>query len=95
MCVCVTQLGDIEVKEAVERDERAWGLWHEHRGTVRKITLQARSVLLKLSWLKDLRDLQQRSSLSSRSESLLSSQLSALSSGFWYSNMPCHVQSSK
>ncbi|XP_063057570.1 obscurin isoform X3 [Engraulis encrasicolus] len=60
------KLADIEVKEAVEGDERAWGLWHEHRGTVRKITLQSRSVLLKLSWLKDLRDLRQRSCLTSR-----------------------------
>ncbi|XP_041913572.1 obscurin isoform X1 [Alosa sapidissima] len=60
------KLGDIEVKESVEGDERAWGLWHEHRGTVRKITLQSRSVLLKLSWLKDLRELHQCSCLPSR-----------------------------
>lgn len=45
----------------MEGDDRAFGMWHEHRGMVRKIVLQARSVLLRLSWLKDLRDLQLRS----------------------------------
>ncbi|KAL7829000.1 hypothetical protein SRHO_G00326340 [Serrasalmus rhombeus] len=55
------KLSDIDLKDTVEGDDRCWGLWHEHRGTVRKITLQARAVLTRLSWLKDLRDLQQRS----------------------------------
>lgn len=45
----------------MEGDDRAFGMWHEHRGMVRKIVLQARSVLLRLSWLKDLRELQLRS----------------------------------
>ncbi|XP_072537299.1 obscurin [Salminus brasiliensis] len=58
------KLGDIELKDTVEGDDRCWGLWHEHRGTIRKITLQARTVLTRLSWLKDLRDLQQRSRIS-------------------------------
>ncbi|KAL0186145.1 hypothetical protein M9458_017815, partial [Cirrhinus mrigala] len=54
-------MSDIDVKDTVEGDDRSFGLWHEHRGMVRKIILQARSILLRLSWLKDLRDLQQRS----------------------------------
>ncbi|XP_049341975.1 obscurin [Astyanax mexicanus] len=58
------KLSDIDLKDTVEGDDRCWGLWHEHRGTVRKITLQARTVLTRLSWLKDLRDLQQRSKIS-------------------------------
>ncbi|KAI7798029.1 putative obscurin, partial [Triplophysa rosa] len=55
------KLCDIDVKDTVEGDDRAFGMWHEHRGMVRKIVLQARSVLIRLSWLKDLRDLQLRS----------------------------------
>ncbi|XP_073675951.1 obscurin [Garra rufa] len=55
------KLSDIDVKDTVEGDDRSFGLWHEHRGMVRKIILQARSILFRLSWLKDLRDLQQRS----------------------------------
>ncbi|XP_073766285.1 obscurin isoform X3 [Danio rerio] len=54
------KLSDIDVKDTAEGDDRSFGLWHEHRGMVRKIILQARSILLRLSWLKDLRDLQQR-----------------------------------
>lgn len=58
----------MEVKETVGGDEKSWGLWHEHRGSVRRYTLQGHSTLLKLSWLKDLRELQQRSSLTASSE---------------------------
>ncbi|XP_077079717.1 obscurin-like isoform X1 [Siphateles boraxobius] len=54
------KLSDIDVKDTVEGDDRSFGIWHEHRGMLRKIILQARSILLRLSWLKDLRDLQQR-----------------------------------
>lgn len=57
------QLSDVDLKDTVEGDDRSWGIWHEHRGTIRKVTLQAHSVLTRLSWLKDLRDLQQRSKL--------------------------------
>ncbi|XP_037325748.2 obscurin isoform X2 [Pungitius pungitius] len=56
------KLNDVEIKETVGGDERSWGLWHEHRGSVRRYTLQGRSTLVKLSWLKDLKELQQRSS---------------------------------
>ncbi|KAI4872326.1 hypothetical protein NFI96_027754 [Prochilodus magdalenae] len=55
------KLSDIDLKDTVEGDDRCWGLWHEHRGTIRKITLQARTVLTRLSWLKDFQDIQQRS----------------------------------
>ncbi|TRY95209.1 hypothetical protein DNTS_010020, partial [Danionella cerebrum] len=57
----IRQLCDTDVKDTVEGDDRSFGLWHEHRGMVRKLILQARSILLRLSWLKDLRELQQRS----------------------------------
>ncbi|CAB1324596.1 unnamed protein product, partial [Coregonus sp. 'balchen'] len=57
----------MKVKETVGGDDKSWGLWHEHRGSVRRYTLQGRSALLKLSWLKDLRELQQRSSLTASS----------------------------
>ncbi|KAF4072668.1 hypothetical protein AMELA_G00265630, partial [Ameiurus melas] len=53
------KLSDVDMKDTVEGDDRSWGIWHEHRGTIRKVTLQAHSVLTRLSWLKDLRDLQQ------------------------------------
>ncbi|KAI5610425.1 obscurin isoform X2 [Silurus asotus] len=57
------KLRDVDLKDTIEGDDRSWGIWHEHRGTSRKVTLQAHSVLNRLSWLKDLRDLQQRSKL--------------------------------
>uniref|UniRef100_A0A3B4AEV8 Uncharacterized protein n=1 Tax=Periophthalmus magnuspinnatus TaxID=409849 RepID=A0A3B4AEV8_9GOBI len=53
------KLNDVEIKETVGGDDRSWGLWHEHRGSMRKYTLQCRSSLIKLSWLKDLKELQQ------------------------------------
>lgn len=62
------QLNDVEIKESVDGDEKSWGLWHEHRGSLRRYTLQGRSSLVKLSWLKDLKELQQRSSLPTNSK---------------------------
>ncbi len=62
------QLNDVEIKETLGGDEKSWGLWHEHRGSLRRYTLQGRSSLLKLSWLKDLKELQQRSSLPTNSK---------------------------
>lgn len=56
-----TQLNDVEVKDCGGGDDKSWGLWHEHRGSLRRYTLQGRSCTTKLSWLKDLRELQQRS----------------------------------
>ncbi|XP_037625804.1 obscurin isoform X2 [Sebastes umbrosus] len=70
------KLNDVEIKETLGGDEKSWGLWHEHRGSVRRYTLQGRSTLVKLSWLKDLKELQQRSSLPTNSPPVFESQLS-------------------
>ncbi|KAM9762435.1 obscurin isoform 2-T2 [Menidia menidia] len=69
------KLNDVEIKEAVGAEERSWGLWHEHRGSIRRYTFQGHSTLVKFSWLKDLKDLQQHSGISNSQpvfESLLS-----------------------
>lgn len=58
----------MEIKESVDGDEKSWGLWHEHRGSLRRYTLQGRSSLVKISWLKDLKELQQRSSQTTNSK---------------------------
>ncbi|XP_050933200.1 LOW QUALITY PROTEIN: obscurin [Lates calcarifer] len=70
------KLNDVEIKESVGGDEKSWGLWHEHRGSVRRYTLQGRSTLAKLPWLKDLKELQQRSSLPTNSPPVFESLLS-------------------
>ncbi|KAG7455294.1 hypothetical protein MATL_G00255020 [Megalops atlanticus] len=57
------KLTNIDVNETVEGDDRAFEIWHEREDSVRKYTLQARTVIIKNSWLRDLRDLQQRYSL--------------------------------
>lgn len=54
------QLNNIDVNETVESDDRAFEIWHEREDSVRKYTLQARTVTIKNSWLRDLRELQQR-----------------------------------
>ncbi|KAM8745978.1 obscurin isoform 6-T7 [Acanthopagrus schlegelii] len=70
------KLNDVEIKETLGGDEKSWGLWHEHRGSLRRYTLQGRSSLVKLSWLKDLKELQQRSSLPTNSPPVFESLLS-------------------
>lgn len=62
------QLTNIDVNEIVEGDERAFEIWHEREDSVRKYTLQARTVILKNSWLRELRNLQQRYSMPAWSE---------------------------
>uniref|UniRef100_A0A8C9RIW9 Obscurin-like n=1 Tax=Scleropages formosus TaxID=113540 RepID=A0A8C9RIW9_SCLFO len=57
------KLTNIDVNETVEGDDRAFEIWHEREDSVRKYTLQARTVIIKNSWLRDLRDLQQRYSM--------------------------------
>ncbi|XP_063074266.1 obscurin isoform X13 [Engraulis encrasicolus] len=57
------KLNNIDVNETVEGDERAFEIWHEREDSVRKYTLQARTVIIKNSWLRELRDLQQRYTL--------------------------------
>jgi len=54
------QLNNIDVNEIVEGDDRAFEIWHEREDSVRKYTLQARTVNIKNSWLRDFRELQQR-----------------------------------
>ncbi|XP_057696690.1 obscurin isoform X1 [Corythoichthys intestinalis] len=70
------KLNDIELKETTGCDEKTWELWHEHRGSVRRYTIQGRSPLVKLSWLKDLKDLQQRSILPTNNPPVFKSPLS-------------------
>lgn len=62
------QLNNIDVNETVEGDDRAFEIWHEREDTVRKYTLQARTVTIKNSWLRDFRELQQRYSMPAWSE---------------------------
>ncbi|XP_061594308.1 obscurin [Cololabis saira] len=69
------KLNDVEIKESVGGEERSWGLWHEHRGSLRRYTLQSHSTLIKLSWLKDLKELQQHSSLPTTGPPLFESHL--------------------
>uniref|UniRef100_A0A672FB55 Obscurin, cytoskeletal calmodulin and titin-interacting RhoGEF a n=1 Tax=Salarias fasciatus TaxID=181472 RepID=A0A672FB55_SALFA len=57
------KLNNIDVNETVEGDDRAFEIWHEREDSVRKYTLQARTVTIKNSWLRDFRELQQRYSL--------------------------------
>ncbi|XP_035386466.1 obscurin isoform X5 [Electrophorus electricus] len=57
------KLTDIDVNETVEGDERAFEIWHEREDSVRKYTLQARTIIIKNSWLRDLCNLQQRYSM--------------------------------
>ncbi|KAJ0058803.1 hypothetical protein NL108_000491, partial [Boleophthalmus pectinirostris] len=57
------KLNNMDVNETVEGDERAFEIWHEREDSMRKYTLQARTVNIKNSWLRDLRELQQRYSL--------------------------------
>nr|XP_046264945.1 obscurin isoform X16 [Scatophagus argus] len=57
------KLNNIDVNETVEGDDRAFEIWHEREDSVRKYTLQARTVIIKNSWLRDLRELQQRYSV--------------------------------
>ncbi|KAE8290817.1 Obscurin [Larimichthys crocea] len=57
------KLNNIDVNETVEGDDRAFEIWHEREDSVRKYTLQARTVTIKNSWLRDFRELQQRYSM--------------------------------
>ncbi|XP_041658854.1 obscurin isoform X29 [Cheilinus undulatus] len=57
------KLNNMDVNETVEGDDRAFEIWHEREDSVRKYTLQARTVIIKNSWLRDFRELQQRYSM--------------------------------
>ncbi|CAN9500397.1 unnamed protein product [Ophioblennius macclurei] len=69
------KLNDVEIKENLGGDEKSWVLCHEHRGSIRRYTMQGHSTLVKLSWLKDLRELQQRSSVVTNSPPVFELQL--------------------
>ncbi|KAM6922089.1 obscurin [Xenentodon cancila] len=69
------KLNDVEIKETVGGEERCWGLWHEHRGSLRRYRLQSPSTLVKLSWIKDLKELKQHSSLLTNSSPVFESHL--------------------
>ncbi|XP_059495977.1 obscurin isoform X15 [Stegostoma tigrinum] len=57
------KLTNIDVNDFVEGDERSFEIWHEREDSVRKYTLQARTVNIKISWVKDITGIQQRFSL--------------------------------
>lgn len=63
-----SQLNNIDVNETVEGDDRAFEIWHEREDSVRKYTLQARTLVIKNSWLRDFRELQQRYTMPAWSE---------------------------
>ncbi|XP_025067415.1 obscurin isoform X14 [Alligator sinensis] len=57
------KLSNIDVNDQVEGDERAFEIWHEREDSVRKYLLQARTVIIKNSWVKEISGIQQRISL--------------------------------
>ncbi|XP_058876960.1 obscurin-like [Acipenser ruthenus] len=57
------KLTNIDLNDIVEGDDHAFEVWHEREESVRKYTLQARTVIIKNSWVKDICDLQLRFSL--------------------------------
>uniref|UniRef100_A0A7N4PFA3 non-specific serine/threonine protein kinase n=1 Tax=Sarcophilus harrisii TaxID=9305 RepID=A0A7N4PFA3_SARHA len=57
------KLSNIDVNDQVEGDDRAFEVWHEREDSVRKYLLQARTVIIKNSWVKEICGIQQRLSL--------------------------------
>ncbi|XP_053324277.1 obscurin [Spea bombifrons] len=57
------KLTNIDVNDQVEGDDRAFEIWHEREDSVRKYLLQARTFIIKNSWVKDICGIQQRFSL--------------------------------
>uniref|UniRef100_A0A8C3F909 Obscurin n=1 Tax=Chrysemys picta bellii TaxID=8478 RepID=A0A8C3F909_CHRPI len=57
------KLSHIDVNDLVEGDDRAFEIWHEREDSVRKYLLQARTVIIKNSWVKEICGIQQRISL--------------------------------
>ncbi|NXT77261.1 OBSCN protein, partial [Zapornia atra] len=56
----IMKLNNIDVNDLVEGDDRAFEIWHEREDLVRKYLLQARTVNIKNSWVKDICGIQQR-----------------------------------
>ncbi|KAG8539743.1 hypothetical protein GDO81_020438, partial [Engystomops pustulosus] len=57
------KLTNIDVNDQVEGDDRAFEIWHEREDSVRKYVLQARTVIIKNSWVREICGIQQRFSL--------------------------------
>ncbi|CAH2281870.1 obscurin isoform X12 [Pelobates cultripes] len=57
------KLTNIDVNDLVEGDDRAFEIWHEREDSVRKYLLQARTVIIKNSWVKEISGIQQRFSM--------------------------------
>ncbi|XP_042333180.1 obscurin isoform X8 [Sceloporus undulatus] len=57
------KLTNIDVNDMVEGDDRAFEIWHEREDSVRKYLFQARTVIIKNSWVKEICGIQQRISL--------------------------------
>ncbi|KAM4798266.1 LOW QUALITY PROTEIN: obscurin-like [Urocitellus parryii] len=56
------KLSSIDLNDQVEGDDRAVEVWHEREDSVRKL-LQARTVIIKHSWVKEISGIQQRLAL--------------------------------
>ncbi|NXG25441.1 OBSCN protein, partial [Grallaria varia] len=56
----IMKLNNIDVNDVVEGDDRAFEIWHEREDLVRKYLLQARTVNIKNSWVKEICGIQQR-----------------------------------
>ncbi|NWZ24041.1 OBSCN protein, partial [Asarcornis scutulata] len=56
----IMKLNNIDVNDIVEGDDRAFEIWHEREDSVRKYLLQARTVNIKNSWVKEICGIQQR-----------------------------------
>lgn len=57
------QLSSIDLNDQVEGDDRAFEIWHEREDSVRKYLLQARTVITKNAWVKEICGIQQRLAL--------------------------------
>lgn len=62
-CLLHPQLSSIDLNEQVEGDDRAFEVWHEREDSVRKYLLQARTVITKNAWVKEICGIQQRLAL--------------------------------
>ncbi|KAF6095953.1 hypothetical protein HJG60_014194 [Phyllostomus discolor] len=57
------KLSNIDLNEQVEGDDRAFEVWHEREDSVRKFLLQARTVITKNAWVKEISGIQQHLAL--------------------------------
>uniref|UniRef100_A0A8C5XAV9 non-specific serine/threonine protein kinase n=1 Tax=Microcebus murinus TaxID=30608 RepID=A0A8C5XAV9_MICMU len=54
------KLSSVDLNDQVEGDDRAFEVWHEREDSVRKYLLQARTVITKNAWVKEICGIQQR-----------------------------------